>query len=103
MEEVDSVDKDRGLVLPNVGGAEGLAHAVGGGDGVGIHHGDLEAIGKAPGDESVVQVGQPEEDGASVAPRNQSGGHENRGGRSTGIRHVVCDFHRATPCRLGIW
>ena len=57
VEEVDSVDEDRGLVLPNVGGAEGLANAVGGRNGVGVHHCHIEAVCKSPGDKSVVQVG----------------------------------------------
>ena len=69
MEEVDSVDEDCGLVLPDVGGAEGLANAVGGRNGVGVHHCHIEAVCKSPGDKSVVQVGQPKEDGAAVAPR----------------------------------
>jgi hypothetical protein len=92
VEEVDSVDEDRGLVLPNVGGTEGLAHTVGGGDGVGIHHGDLETIGKAPRNEGVMEVGKPEEDGAAIAPAtNQEDTKAAPGG--TGIWHVVSNLH----------
>ena len=92
VEEVDSVDEDRGLVLPNVGGAEGLANTVGGGNGVGIHHCDIEAIGKSPGDKSVMQVGKPKEDGAAVPPATN---HENTKTTPalTGVRHMVSDLH----------
>jgi hypothetical protein len=102
VEEIDSVDEDRGLVLPNVGGAEGLPNAVGGRNGVGVHHCHIEAVCKSPGDKSVVQVGQPKEDGAAVASRAD---HENAETTpaGAGVWHMVSDLHWAAPCRLGIW
>jgi len=93
VEEVDSVDKDGGLVLPNVGSAKGLTDAVGGRDGVGVHHGDVEAIRKSPGGESVVQVGQAEENGASVAPRADHEDTKTAAMGRAGVRHLMSDFH----------
>ena len=93
MEEVDSVDKDGGLVLSDIGGAEGLTDAVGGRDGVGVHHGDVEAIRKSPGGESVVQVGQAEENGASVAPCADDEDTKTAAMGRAGVRHLMGDFH----------
>jgi hypothetical protein len=54
VKEINAIDKDSRFILPNVGRAKGLTHTSGGGDGVGIHHADLETIGKTPRDESVM-------------------------------------------------
>src|SRR5580658_9211052 len=66
-EQVNAVDEHSGLVLPDVGGREGLPDTVCFGNRVGVHHDDLDAVPMAPNADRLVKIRQSHDDCAACA------------------------------------